>query len=185
MADGRWWVDDLVGEAPGLAAEVAERRQKQYMSFLRNEDEDGGYSRFDIPNIAYKYREIWGEGFKADTRFVKDGQASRRVFDPDDLKSIEYLMRLMIVGSINVRENCRFAIMLGFPVHQLEMFVEMYLLQQVPKLEQRNRLQLQLPKLKQRVWLQLQPLLETWIKLPLHHFVHLNNPYAFLLQSPN
>mmetsp|Transcript_30351 Transcript_30351/g.49690 ORF Transcript_30351/g.49690 Transcript_30351/m.49690 type:complete len:230 (+) Transcript_30351:797-1486(+) len=53
-------VDALLGEAPGLSDEVEERRQSNYSSFLKDVNQDGGYRQYDVPTIAYDYRDIWG-----------------------------------------------------------------------------------------------------------------------------
>ena len=53
-------VDELLGETRGLPEDVEERRQNNYMSFIKNADEDGGYTKYDVPTIAYNWREAFG-----------------------------------------------------------------------------------------------------------------------------
>ena len=63
---------------------------------MNDADDDGGYSRKDVPTIAYKFRDVWG--MLVNTEHVKDSDISRRVFDPSDLDYIEKIMRLMIAS---------------------------------------------------------------------------------------
>ena len=51
-------VDALLGEAPGLSEEVEERRQSNHTSFLKDVNQDGGFRKYDVPTIAYDYRDI-------------------------------------------------------------------------------------------------------------------------------
>ena len=87
-------VEQLLGEACGLPEDVKLRRRDNYMNFMNDADDDGGYSRKDVPTIAYKFRDVWG--MLVNTEHVKDSDISSRVFDPNDLDKIEKIMRLMI-----------------------------------------------------------------------------------------
>jgi len=89
-------VEQLLGEACGLPEDVTLRRRDNYSNFMNDADDDGGYSRKDVPTIAYQFRDVWG--MLVNTEHVKDSDISRRVFDPSDLDKIEKIMRLMIVS---------------------------------------------------------------------------------------
>ncbi len=88
-------VEQLMGEAPELQEDVALRRQHNYASFVKGIKEDGGYSRHDLPFVAYEWRDIWGEDIVANDRFPH----MRRAFKPNDWIKIEQYMRLVIVAS--------------------------------------------------------------------------------------
>jgi len=88
-------VEELMGETPELDDEVALRRQNNYTSFVKGVEEDGGYARFDVPYVAYKHRDIWGEGIVANPKYAY----MRRAFKPKDMAKIEKYMRLMIIAS--------------------------------------------------------------------------------------
>ena len=75
----------------------------------------GGYSKLDVPRIAYDWRNIWGAHIKVNHDFVrevgKDVRVQRRAFSPEDLEFIEGCMRLTIVGCnrhdrITVQDGC-------------------------------------------------------------------------------
>ena len=51
-------VDDLVGESGNLPEDTAERRQCNYTRFMKQEQDDGGCSKFDVSQIAYEWRDI-------------------------------------------------------------------------------------------------------------------------------
>mmetsp|Transcript_30350 Transcript_30350/g.49687 ORF Transcript_30350/g.49687 Transcript_30350/m.49687 type:complete len:509 (+) Transcript_30350:797-2323(+) len=92
-------VDALLGEAPGLSDEVEERRQSNYSSFLKDVNQDGGYRQYDVPTIAYDYRDIWGSNIIIDERFVRGDRVQQRAFKQEDLERIEYCLRMMMVAS--------------------------------------------------------------------------------------
>ena len=77
MATQRAIVDKLLGEVQHLSEEVAEHRQKNYTSFVKNVDSDGGFGKIDVPAIAYKYRDIWGEHISMNENFAKEGYVQR------------------------------------------------------------------------------------------------------------
>ena len=89
----------LLGETPGISEEVEQRRQRYHTSFLKCADEDGGYGKYDVPTVAYEFRDIWGEEVLANKKYVKDGYVQRRAFKPEDLIKIEYHMRMILVAS--------------------------------------------------------------------------------------
>ena len=101
-------VEQLLGEACGLPEDVTLRRRDNYTNFMNDTDDDGGYSRKDVPTIAYQFRDVWG--MLVNTEHVKDSDISRRVFDPSDLDKIEKIMRLMIAscdqyGKLAIRDG--------------------------------------------------------------------------------
>ena len=65
---------------------------------MKEIDEDGGFKRHVVPQVAYQFRDIWGENIRINERYVRDGIALRRDFKPADLDRIEGIMRLMIVA---------------------------------------------------------------------------------------
>merc|ERR1711966_335525 len=82
---------------------------------MRQERDDGGYSKLDVPRIAYDWRDIWGAHVKVNPEYVKEvGEGVRvqqQAFLPEDLEFIEGCMRLMIVGCnqhgrITVQDGC-------------------------------------------------------------------------------
>jgi len=87
--------EELMGELPELDEEVEQRRQSNYTSFVKGVEEDGGYACFDIPYVAYKYRDIGGEDIVANDRYPY----MRRAFKPKDLAKIEVYMRLIVIAS--------------------------------------------------------------------------------------
>ena len=50
---------------------LATRGKNSYTSFLKNADKNGGYRKYDVPTIAYDYRDIWGSNIIIDERFVR------------------------------------------------------------------------------------------------------------------
>ncbi len=92
-------VEELMGEVSGLDEVEEERRQNNYTNFVKEVDEDGGYRKMDVPDIAYRHREDWGFYVKVNKNFVRDGHVLRRAFKLADLARIEHIMRLMIVAS--------------------------------------------------------------------------------------
>jgi hypothetical protein len=50
-------VDDLLGECTGLSEDTLERCQNNSYNFYIG-DEDGGFSRYDVPTIALKYIDV-------------------------------------------------------------------------------------------------------------------------------
>ena len=95
-------VRELIGATPNLPEDIAERRQHNYMSFMKQKRDDGGYSNIDVPRIAYEWKHIWGAHIQANHNFVTvvEGavRVQRRAFDPAGLEFVEGCMRLMIVG---------------------------------------------------------------------------------------
>ncbi len=65
--------------------DVKEYWQNNVMSFVKGIAKDGGYSRFDVSYIAYKWRDIWGQGIIANPRYAH----TRRAFYPKDLKRLK------------------------------------------------------------------------------------------------
>ena len=106
VATQRAIVDELLGEVPHLSEEVAERRQNNYTSFVKNVDADGGFCKIDVPAIAYEYKDLWGEHIRVNEKFAKEGYVQRRAFKPKDLELIEYYMRMMIVSSGQYGKIC-------------------------------------------------------------------------------
>ena len=88
-------VEELMGESPGLKEDVELRRQANYSSFVKGIAEDGGYSRFDVPYVAYEYRDVWGADIAVNERY----HHRRRAFKPKDFATIENYMRLMVAAS--------------------------------------------------------------------------------------
>jgi hypothetical protein len=88
-------VNQLMGETAGLDEDTELRRQKNFIAFVKGDDQDGGFARHDVPYIAYEWRDIWGPGITANPKFPH----RRRAFKPRDLKKIENYMRLMILAS--------------------------------------------------------------------------------------
>ena len=74
IADQTRLVDDLVGESSNLPEDTAERRQCNYKRFMRQERDDGGYSKFDVPRIAYDWRDIWGANVKVNLDYNGGGR---------------------------------------------------------------------------------------------------------------
>jgi hypothetical protein len=62
-------------------------------------DEDGGFSQYDTPTIAFKYIDVWGDIDIVNSRFVTKSCVQRQAFKHDDLIKIEYSMQLMMVAS--------------------------------------------------------------------------------------
>ena len=95
-------VDELIGASINLPEEIAERRQHNYMSFVKQERDDGGYSNIDVPLIVYEWKDIWGAHMKANHNCVTivggAVRVQRRAYDPVDLEFVEGCIRLMIVG---------------------------------------------------------------------------------------
>jgi hypothetical protein len=50
-------VDDLLGECAGLSDDTLERCQNNSYKFYIG-DEDGGFSQYDVPTIAFKYIHV-------------------------------------------------------------------------------------------------------------------------------
>jgi hypothetical protein len=46
-------VDALIGREPELAENAIDRREKNYVNFFKEVDNDGGYQKIDVPMIAY------------------------------------------------------------------------------------------------------------------------------------
>jgi hypothetical protein len=89
-------VEELLGEACGLSEDVQLRRRDNYINFMHDAEDNGGYRRNDVPTIAYKFRHVWG--MFVNTMHVKDGDISRWAFNPSDLDKIEKIMCLMIAS---------------------------------------------------------------------------------------
>ena len=51
----------LIGQEPGLPENTIDRREKHYVSFFKEVDNDGGYQKIDVPMIAYKFLFAFGE----------------------------------------------------------------------------------------------------------------------------
>jgi hypothetical protein len=94
-------VDDLLGECTGLSDDTLERRQVNSYKFYIG-DEDGGFSGYDVPTIAFKYIHVWGDIEIVNLIFVTKSCIQKQAFKPVDLIKIEYTMRLMMVAS-----NCQ------------------------------------------------------------------------------
>ena len=39
---------------------------------MRQERDDGGYSKFDVPRIAYDWRDIWGANVKVNLEYITE-----------------------------------------------------------------------------------------------------------------
>ena len=84
-------VEELMGELPGLDEVVEKQRQENYVSFVKGVEEDGGYARFDVPYIAYEYRDIWGRDIAVNDNYPhmwqaftpKDGK-NQKLYEADD-----------------------------------------------------------------------------------------------------
>lgn len=88
------------------------RRQRQFKNFIYERDDDG-YSRSDIPFIAYKFYHQLQNVFKTDINMKyiatkKDGTVdiSRRAFVGMELNKFEGLLRQMLAAS-TIRGNFR------------------------------------------------------------------------------
>ena len=57
-------VDNVFGESTNLPEDTAERRQCNYIHFTKQERNDGGYSRLDVPRVAHGWGNIWGRILK-------------------------------------------------------------------------------------------------------------------------
>ena len=79
-----------------------EAAQCNYTRFMKQEQDDGGHSKFDVPKIAYEWRDICGAHVKVNQKCVSEVGESvrvqRRVFYPAHLEFAEECMCLMIVG---------------------------------------------------------------------------------------
>ena len=78
-------VDELLGESPSLSEEVEDYRQNNCTCFFKDVDQEGGYRKYDVPTIAYHYRDIWGRDITVDENYVKDGYVRHHAFKPGDL----------------------------------------------------------------------------------------------------
>ena len=91
-------VEELLGEATGLSEEEEDCRSNNYIEFLKDAEEDGGYRRIDVPSLAYQFRDHWGKGIRVGEQFVRKGYVLRRAFTPKDITYIEDIMHLMIAS---------------------------------------------------------------------------------------
>lgn len=95
-------VDNLIGKDSTLPKDVALRRKNNYTAFYQQKKNDDGYANFDVPSIAYKYRDIWGQDItppNKDYINLETGVIQRRAFEPDDLSQIEFYLRMMLAAS--------------------------------------------------------------------------------------
>jgi hypothetical protein len=94
-------VDDLLGECTGLSDDTLERCQNNSYKFYIG-DEDGGFSRYNVPTIAFKYIHVWGNINVVNSRFVIKSCIQQQAFKSVDLIKIVCTMQLMMVAS-----NCQ------------------------------------------------------------------------------
>ena len=85
-------VDALIGWEPELAENTIDRREKNYGSFFKEVDNDGGYQKIDVPMIAYQFLFVFGDNISFDMQFVRDERVIWRAFQPEDLFMIEMTM---------------------------------------------------------------------------------------------
>ena len=98
-------VADAIGNSSELDDSTRKRRQLHFKSFYYHKEDDG-YSRNEVPSIAYKFFDYLHTIFKSplNTQFIatrEDGSLniSRRAFDDRELLCFEDMLRKMIVAS--------------------------------------------------------------------------------------
>ena len=93
-------VSELVGESDVLPDSVNNRRSQNYMAFLRDDKNDGGFSRSDVPTVVFKFHaKLKSYVTSIDHTFCTNSSVSSRAFIPSELERVKDLFRLMIVAS--------------------------------------------------------------------------------------
>ena len=92
-------VQELMGDVDNLPEDVKQRRKSNYREFVGGEDVDQAFLRLDVPQIAYNFRDIWGEDIIPNHKYIIRGRVLCRVFCPKHMKRIEDFMRLFLVAT--------------------------------------------------------------------------------------